>query len=79
MGLGNLTEIQGVPPTDQAEGAYGCMQEASVGKDTTTGHWEIAGLITEKPFEVYEDGFPQELIDTFSKETGRQVLGNMAA
>ncbi len=79
LGLGNLTEIQGVPPTDQAEGAYGCMQEASVGKDTTTGHWEIAGLITEKPFEVYEDGFPQELIDTFSKETGRQVLGNMAA
>ena len=77
--LRNLTQIQGVPPTDKAEAAFGCLQEASVGKDTTTGHWEIAGLITEKPFEVYEDGFPQELIGAFAKETGRKVLGNIAA
>ena len=79
LGLGNLTQIQGVPPINDAEAAFGCMQEASVGKDTTTGHWEIAGLITEKPFEVYEDGFPQELINAFAKETGRKVLGNIAA
>ena len=79
LGLGNLTQIPGVPPTDQAAAAFGVMQEASVGKDTTTGHWEIAGLITEKPFEVYEEGFPQELIDAFAKATGRKVLGNVAA
>ena len=79
LGIGNLTEIQGVSPNDAATGAFGRMLEVSVGKDTTTGHWELAGLITEKPFEVYEEGFPKEVIDAFAKETGRKVIGNIPA
>ena len=79
IGLGNLTTMAGVDPADAPEGAFGRMQERSVGKDTTTGHWELSGLITQKPFEVYEQGFPQELIDAFAKETGRKVLANKPA
>lgn len=79
LGLGNISPIRGVPPAPSAQGAWGRMQEQSVGKDTTTGHWEIAGLITREPFRVYADGFPQDLIEAFSKETNRPVLGNKAA
>ncbi|MFZ5786288.1 MAG: phosphopentomutase, partial [Acidobacteriota bacterium] len=77
--LGNLTRILGVPPASAPRGAYGRMQERSNGKDTTTGHWEIAGLVTDEPFRVFADGFPAELIQAFSRETGRPVIGNIAA
>ena len=57
--------------------AYARMAEKSRGKDTTTGHWEIAGLVSEKPFPVYPHGFPKEILDSFSKVTGRGVLCNL--
>jgi len=79
LGLGNIQPLPGVPPAEHPGAAYGRMQERSVGKDTTTGHWEIAGLVTREPFEVYENGFPRELIDAFVKETGRPILGNKPA
>ena len=62
-----------------AAGAYGCMTEASSGKDTTTGHWEIAGLTLKKPFPTYPHGFPPEVIEAFERETGFQVIGNKPA
>jgi len=79
LGLGNLHTIAGVPPAAEPTAAFGRMQERSVGKDTTTGHWELAGLLTKEPFRTYSDGFPQSLIDAFVAETGRGVLGNKAA
>ncbi|ACR78774.1 MULTISPECIES: phosphopentomutase [Kosmotoga] len=79
LGLGNLTDILGVPPTDHALGAYGRMLEKSPGKDTTTGHWEFMGIILEKPFDMFPNGFPPEIIEPFEKETGRKVIGNKPA
>lgn len=79
MGLGNLTRIEGVPPTDAATAAFGRMQERSAGKDTTTGHWELAGLWLDKPFPTYPQGFPPEVIRPFEEAVGRPVLGNKAA
>ncbi|HBF36477.1 MAG TPA: phosphopentomutase [Firmicutes bacterium] len=77
-GLGKLTAIQGV--SADAEGKiFGKMAERSAGKDTTTGHWEMAGLILEKPFPVYPHGFPPEIITEFSRKTGHGVIGNKAA
>jgi phosphopentomutase len=77
-GLGKLTDIQGVAP-DIISGVYGKMAEVSPGKDTTTGHWEMAGLILPNPFPVYPNGFPAEIIAKFEAETGRGVLGNKTA
>ncbi|MCB9556427.1 MAG: phosphopentomutase [Deltaproteobacteria bacterium] len=79
LGLGNACTIEGTPPVSAPSAAYGRMQESSNGKDTTTGHWEMAGLKTTKPFAVFPDGFPAEIIDAFAKETGRGVIGNRAA
>jgi phosphopentomutase len=79
LGLGNLTTILGVPPTAKPEGSFGKMREASAGKDTTTGHWEIAGLVTNEPFPTFPHGFPAEMIDEFTKMTGRGILGNKTA
>ncbi len=79
LGLGNLTEIAGVAPAERPTGAFGRMQERSVGKDTTTGHWELAGLQISEPFAVFPDGFSDELLARFAKRTGRGVLGNKAA
>jgi phosphopentomutase len=78
-GLGNVAPIEGVAPTDSPQGAWGKMRPASAGKDSTTGHWEIAGLHLERPFPTYPDGFPPELIAEFSRATGRGVIGNVAA
>lgn len=64
---------------DEPIGCYGTMVEAAAGKDTTTGHWEIAGLTLKKPFPTYPNGFPQEVIDAFEAETGQQVIGNKPA
>ena len=64
---------------DDPIGCYGTMIEAAAGKDTTTGHWEIAGLTLDKPFPTYPNGFPQDLIDAFEAETGMQTIGNKPA
>ena len=79
MGLGNLADIPGVPPNPNPTASFGVMLEQSKGKDTITGHWEMAGIITERPFPVYPDGFPQEIIEAFEKAVGRKTLGNCAA
>lgn len=79
LGLSNIKELKGIPIEQQPAGFYGKMQEASVGKDTMTGHWEIMGLNIDKPFKVYPDGFPKELIDELEKRTGRKVIGNKPA
>jgi phosphopentomutase len=79
LGLGNL------PPTfdgarhPRPEGAFGKMAERSAGKDTATGHWEMTGLVTEKPFRTFPNGFPPEIIEPFEQRIGRKVLGNQAA
>ena len=77
LGLGNLTDIKGVPKTSNPQGAYGKANEASKGKDTTTGHWEIGGVILEKPFPTYPNGFPKVVLDEIEKRTGRKILCNM--
>ena len=78
-GLGNIAAIDGVEPTATPRGAWGRMRPASAGKDSTTGHWEIAGIHLERPFPTYPDGFPAELLDAFARATGRGVIGNVAA
>lgn len=79
IGLGNLTNILGVPPRKETRGAYGRMQEASAGKDSINGHWELMGVVLQEPLPTYPDGFPPEVIDEFKRLTGRGVLGNKPA
>jgi len=80
MGLGNIQEFKGITPTSTPIGQYGTLQEKSKGKDTTTGHWEIAGLVSEKPFATFPNGFPKELIDKFISETDcGGILANIPA
>ena len=77
LGLGNLTDIKGVPKTSSPQGAYGKANEVSKGKDTTTGHWEIGGVILDKPFPTYPNGFPKVVLDEIEQRTGRKILCNM--
>lgn len=79
LGLSNIREIKGIPVQDKPLAYYTKMQEASNGKDTMTGHWEIMGLHIETPFKVFPDGFPKELLDEIEKRTGRGILGNKPA
>lgn len=79
MGLGNITPMKGVPPREQTCGAYGKCREASKGKDSVTGHWELMGIEVRKPFPTYPNGFPKEVLDEFKRLTGYEVLGNKAA
>lgn len=79
LGLGNIHPINGVLPQEQPMAAWGKMAEQSPGKDTTTGHWEIAGIILDKPFPTYPNGFPAGIIDKFSQMIGKPILGNTAA
>ena len=79
LGLGNIEKITGVNPVDLPQGAYGKMNEQSPGKDTTTGHWELAGIILDKPFPVFPYGFPTEFIKQYESRIGRQTLANKAA
>jgi phosphopentomutase len=79
MGLGHLTEIHGVPPAAEAGVAFGKAAERSAGKDTTTGHWEMCGIVLERPFPTYPNGFPPEVIEPFERAVGRDVLGNVPA
>jgi phosphopentomutase len=79
-GLGNVRPLANVPPLDQPVGSYGRCALKSNGKDTTTGHWEMAGIILEQAFPTYPDGFPPAILDRFIKETGVPgILGNCAA
>lgn len=79
LGLSNIKEIAGIPVADQPLAYYTKMQEASNGKDTMTGHWEIMGLHIAVPFRVFADGFPTELIERIEAKTGRKVIGNKPA
>ena len=78
-GLGNILELDGMPPEPSAAGAWGKMEPASAGKDSTTGHWEIAGVHLANPFPTYPRGFPPEVVEEFARATGRGVLGNVVA
>lgn len=78
LGLHNIAGTSFYAPRE-AEGCFGRMRELSRGKDTTTGHWEMAGIVLEKPFPTYPGGFPQDVIDAFTRVTGRGALGNRAA
>jgi phosphopentomutase len=79
LGLGNIDTILGVSPNASALANFGKMAELSTGKDSTSGHWEIMGLITKRPFPVYPQGFPSEVIQRFEKAVGKKVLGNKPA
>jgi phosphopentomutase len=80
LGLGNIIEVPGVEAEKQPLSVYGRMEEASVGKDTMTGHWEIMGLKVEVPFRTFtETGFPEALIQEFEGRVGRKVIGNISA
>jgi phosphopentomutase len=79
LGLGNLTAIAGVPPVAAPSGAWGAMREASAGKDTITGHWEMAGLVTTEAMATFPDGFPPAITDALAAAAGRGLLGNKTA
>ena len=76
-GLGNIAPLEGLPPAAAPRGAWGLLQPRSAGKDSTTGHWEIAGVHLAQPFPTYPDGFPQPVLDEFARRTGRGVIGNV--
>jgi phosphopentomutase len=79
LGLGNVEPLQGCPPQPGAPAVAGRLLERSKGKDTTTGHWELMGIVTPQPLPTYPHGFPHDVIDPFMHRTGRGVLGNKAA
>ncbi|MBX7119217.1 MAG: phosphopentomutase [Gemmatimonadaceae bacterium] len=76
-GLGNIAPLAGVVPTDAPSAAWGLMEPRSAGKDSTTGHWEIAGLHLARPFPTYPQGFPADVVAEFARRTGRPVIGNV--
>jgi phosphopentomutase len=79
LGLGHCAAVEGLIPVPAPGAARGVCEPASPGKDSTTGHWEICGLILEAPFPTYATGFPSALVDEFARRTGRGILGNRAA
>jgi phosphopentomutase len=79
LGLGRIVPIAGVPPGPAPAGAFGKMAERSPGKDSTTGHWELMGIVLDRPFPTYPRGFPPEVIRPLEARIGRRVLGNRAA
>ena len=79
LGLGNVMPLEGCPPQPGAPAVAGRLFERSKGKDTTTGHWEMMGVVTPTAFPTYPHGFPDEVIDPFMNQTGRGVLGNKPA
>ena len=79
LGLGHLSDIEGVHPRAEAGSAHGRATEVSAGKDTTTGHWEMMGIRLDRPFPLYPDGFPPEVLGPFEQAIGRGVLGNVPA
>ena len=79
LGLGRCAPIEGVAPVPTPAAAHGVAEPVSPGKDSTTGHWELCGLVLPRPFATYPQGFPAGLLEEFSRRTGRGVLGNKAA
>ncbi|MED4473054.1 phosphopentomutase [Oceanobacillus caeni] len=79
LGLSNIRELKGIKPADKPLAHYTKMQEASAGKDTMTGHWEIMGLQIDTPFRTFPDGFPDAIINKLEEKTGRKVIGNKPA
>ena len=79
LGLGNIVEIAGVPPNKSPDGCWGKMAVKSPGKDSTTGHWEIGGVIPGKPFPLFPDGFPQDMVREFEQRAKVKTIGNKAA
>jgi phosphopentomutase len=79
LGLGNIRPIDGVGPAGRPAACFGRCTLASPGKDTTTGHWEMVGVHLEKPFPLYPNGFPREILDELERRIGRRTLGNVAA
>ncbi len=79
LGLGNILPVAGVAPASCPEACYGRLAERSPAKDSATGHWELAGVILERPFPTYPEGFPPEIIKAFEAAIGRETLGNKAA
>lgn len=79
LGLGHLTDIPGTPPDPRPAGGFGKIAEISAGKDSTTGHWEMCGLVTRQAFPTYPHGFPPAVLEPFERAIGRGTLGNRAA
>lgn len=79
LGLGNIISLHGVKKLAITPTAYGKMAESSIGKDSTTGHWELMGIVLKKPFPIYPNGFPQDIINQFENAIGRKVIGNVPA
>ncbi|MBW2519995.1 MAG: phosphopentomutase, partial [Deltaproteobacteria bacterium] len=79
LGLGNLADIPGVPKNQHALGGFGRMCELGAGKDSTTGHWELSGVILKQPFATYPNGFPQTLVNQFAEAIGIKPIGNIPA
>jgi len=79
LGLGMLTDMPGVEPLAEPGTAHGRLTERSAGKDSTTGHWELAGIVLDRPFPLYPNGFPPAVIEPFEAAIGRKILGNVAA
>ena len=79
LGLGNIRPLDGVPAADTPMASYGRMREASPGKDSVTGHWELAGLVLERAFPTFPGGFPRDVLDRFEAAIGRGTLGNEVA
>jgi len=79
LGLGRLADLPGVRAIQAPDGAWGRLTERSPGKDSTTGHWEMAGLVLEHPFPTYPHGFPEELLERIARRVGREWMGNEVA
>jgi phosphopentomutase len=79
LGLTKIKPLAGLPCVDHSAGAYGRCRLASPGKDTTTGHWEMTGIVLNHPFPLFPQGFPEEIVSSFEEKIGRQILGNKAA
>jgi len=79
LGLGNIADMVGVKPVSKPSACFGKMAEKSPGKDSTSGHWELCGVILEKPFPTFPKGFPPDIINEFEKEIGHGILGNVPA
>src|SRR5690348_9652029 len=79
LGVGNIKPLENIPAAAAPSASFGRCALASPGKDTTTGHWEMVGIHLDKPFPLYPDGFPREIMDPFERRIGRRTLGNCAA
>jgi len=79
LGIGNITYLPNIPAQEYPKASFAKMAEKSPGKDTTTGHWEIAGIILDHPFPIYPEGFPKEIINKLETAFGVEILGNKAA